>query len=598
LAARNDLAAARAALEQGLDRARTAKQSGTVVLWCALAELAERQGQPADADRTLAKAEAELGDGLEIRLTRCRLWSSRGERKKLAGLSEDVDKLGGAARLRVRRELAETWGRLGDAGRAEDLWRKVADELPQDVGSRFALLELALQANQLDKARTLLTELRRLDGSQGMHWQYATAAVRMLEAHGDRAELAAARKLLADLETRHPDWGRVPLLQARIDELDRQFDVAIRHYERAAELGELQAGVVVRLVELLLERQEYLRAESVLSLFAARRPLTPRLARLGAEVAAGNRNAPLARSRSRQAVRMPSNDYRDDLWLAHLEQTLGEPAAAEALLREAVRVAEHAPDPWIALVEHLAWTGQSAAAEIVVNELRGKVPPSARWLALARSHEALHQIANAEADHEQALAAHPDDFIALTQAAEFYLRQDQPSRAEPLLRRLLTPAVAAPEAQAAHARRRLAALLARVSRDEALALLAENGATTADERVRLYVLAQDPNVLGRSIADFEESLTHQPASATDRLLLAELWTSAGKPAQARALLQPLATKPAPVPQHVARYIAALIPAGDLDEAAGFVDKLEQWEPLSPRGRELRDALTNAAQIKK
>jgi tetratricopeptide (TPR) repeat protein len=385
----------------------------------------------------------------------------------------------------------------------------------------------------------------------------------------------------------------VPLLQARADELDGRFDVAIRHYEHAVELGELQIGVVVRLVELLLERQEYLRAEEVLSKFAVRRPLTPRLARLGAEVAAGNHNAPIARSRSRLAAPIPSNDYRDYLWLAHIEQTVGEPAAAEALLREAVRIAEHAPDPWTALVEHLAGTGQLAAAEAVVSQLPQKLPAGPRWLALARCHEALHQIAKAEADHEQALAAQPDDFIALTQAAEFYLRQDQGSRAEPLLRRLLTPAVAAPAEYADHARRRLAALLAPGSRDQALELLTQNNATVADARVRLYVLGHDPALRARSIADFEESLTHQPASAIDRMLLAELWLSAGKPASARALLLPLATHTVPLPQHVARYIRALIGAGDLDEAAGFLAKLEQWEPESSRSLALREALTKA-----
>jgi tetratricopeptide (TPR) repeat protein len=315
------------------------------------------------------------------------------------------------------------------------------------------------------------------------------------------------------------------------------------------------------------------------------------LARLGAEVAAGNRNAALARTRSRLAVRLPSHDYRDYLWLAHIDQALGESAAAEALLREAVRIADHAPDTWFSLVEHLAGLGQTGAAEVVVSELRERLPASARLLALARCHEALHQIGVAETEYELALTAHPDDFIALTQASEFYLRQDQPSRAEPLLRRLLTPNVAAPAEHAARARRRLAALLARENRDQALELLATNGDSIADERVLLYVLAHDSRFLSRSIARFEESLTHQPATATDRLLLAELWLTAGKPAQACALLQPLAAQRVPLPQHVARYVAALIRAGDLDEATGFLDKLEAWEPQSPRTRDLRDALT-------
>lgn len=596
LIARKEFVAARAALQQALDQARSVKGPGAILLWCALAELAERQGQPGDADRTLERAEAELGDGLELRLARCRLWANRGDgaaRKNLAALADGLDKLSAAARTRLCRELADAWARLGDPARAEGLWRQVAAELLQDVRSRSALLDIALQTGQAEKARTLLAVLRTLEGSQGMQWRGGTAALRLLEARADRSKLAEARKLLTDLERQYPDWGRVPILQARADELGGSFDAAARHYERAVELGERQPVIVHRLVELLLDQQEYLRAEEALGRFTVGRPLTVPLARLGAEVAAGNRNGPVARARARQAVPLPSHDYRDYLWVARIDQEIGEAVDAEAALRESVRLAGHAPDTWIALVEHLGRTGQSAAAESALAQAREALPAAARPLALARCHEALHQLADAEANYAQALAARPDDFMALIQAAEFYARQDRPDRAEPLLRRLLMPAVAAPAGHAARARRQLAAhLAARGKRDEALTLLT-NIETAADERVRLYVVAQDPAQRSRSIAQFQESLARQPASPADRLLLADLFLAADNSAQACTVLQPLAMQPAPQPQHVARYVRALIHAGDLSEAAGLLTQLQRWEPQVSRTRELRDALTRA-----
>jgi tetratricopeptide (TPR) repeat protein len=558
LAARQDLHAAREALQQAVDRARRTKSPQLAPLWCALAELAEHEGRPDAADQALSQAETEVGDCLDIRLTRCRLWANRSDaaaRRNLAALGEGLDKLNPAARTRVRRELAETWGRLGDTGRAEALWRQVASELSQDVHSRFALVELALQAGQPDRARTLLVELRRREGSQGMLWRYGTAAVNLLEARTDRTRLADARKLLAELQRQHPDWGRIPLLQARADELEGRFDSATRNYERAVELGEVQAGVVHRLVELLLERQDYLRAEEALSRLGATRPWRPALVRLGTEVAAGNRNAPLAQARARQAAPLPSRDYRDYLWRAHIDQAIGRPRDAELLLREAVRIADHVPDVWVALVEHLAQSSQAAAAETVLGQVRGKLPSDLRALALARCHEALHQLSLAEAQYDQALAAAPTDFIALARAAEFYSRQDRPDRAEPLLRRLLAPAAAAPAGHTAGARRQLAALLAaRGDREEALDLLAANrvshGDNTADDRVRWYVHGQDPAERARCLTQFQDSLARQPASAAERLLLGDLCLAAGKPAQARSVLQPLATHAAPVPQHV------------------------------------------------
>src|SRR5206468_3887632 len=147
-------------------------------------------------------------------------------------------------------------------------------------------------------------------------------------------------------------------------------------------------------------------------------------------------------------------------------------------------------------------------------------------------------------------------------------------------RRLLSTVVAGPAAHAARARRQLAALLAaRGNRTEALDLLSVNtrdhGVITADERVRFYVDGQDATQLPRVLAKFQDSLTQQPPTATERLLLAELCITAGKPSQARAALQPLAIQAAPTPQHVARYIQALIRAGDLDEAAPLLAPLER-----------------------
>jgi predicted Zn-dependent protease len=527
------------------------------------------------------------------------LWSNRSgaaARTKLAGLTADLDRLSSADRATLRRTLAETWARLGDAARAEEQWQQLAVELPQDVRSRFMLVELALQANQLERAGKLLGELRKLEGAQGMLWRYGTAALRLLEARNDRSKLAEAGKLLADLQRQHPDWDRLPLLQASADELAGQFDSAARHYEKAVQRGETHPAVVGRLLELLLERQEYLRAEEALSHYLARRPLTPALARLGAEVAAGNRNGPRALARARQAVPVPSNDYRDYLWLAHLEQAVGDWTEAENLLREALRLADHVPDVWVALVEQLGRTGQADAAEKVLSQLREKLPVADWPLTLARSHEALHQLTQAEAEYDRALAARPDDFVVLAWAADFFVRQDRPERAEPLLRRLISPAVAAPAEHTTRARRQLAVLIASHSGAEALSLV--HGDSVADERARWFVRGQDAAQLPGVLTQFEESLKRQPPSAVERLLVAELYLAAGKAAQARTALQPLMTQSAPVPQHVARYVRVLIRGGDLKEAATQLAQLERWEPQTARTQALRDELAKARAKKK
>ncbi len=458
--------------------------------------------------------------------------------------------------------------------------------------SRFALVELTLRNGQLDETRRLLGELRRLQAPRGCCG--ATAPRRC--GWPRRAPIAASSPTPASCLQGWP--GNIPIGAAcrswpRADELDGRFDLAARDYERAVECGETQPAIVTRLLELLIARQEYLRAEEALGRYLQQRPLTPGLARLAAEVALGNGNHALAQARGERAVPPDARDYRDQLWRAHILHGCGEDVEATRLLRAALTGADHVPDVWVALVEQLGRTGQTAEAAKMLAEAGRKLPAASRALTLARAHEALHELADAEAEYKAALAEQRNDFIALSQAADFYLRQDRPDEAEPLLRQLLSPAVAAPAEHTVRARRQLAVVLAHRNRTEALDLLDSAGA--GDERVRLYVLGQDPAALPQAVKRFDESLQHRPATPAERLLIAELCLAANKPAQARTVLQPLATQLDPSPQYVARYADVLIRTGDLDAAATYLAQLERWEPQSPRTRTLAAALRQAQQ---
>src|SRR4029079_18491211 len=99
-------------------------------------------------------------------------------------------------------------------------------------------------------------------------------------------------------------------------------------------------------------------------------------------------------------------------------------------------------------------------------------------LALARCYQVLAQTERAEEQYLAALADRPDDFIILHKVADFYLGSPRPKKALPYLRRLLVPAVSAPDDQVTWARRRLAVLLAGSGGEtgirEALALLEQN----------------------------------------------------------------------------------------------------------------------------
>src|SRR5439155_16602082 len=105
-----------------------------------------------------------------------------------------------------------------------------------------------VRGNKLDRARAVLADLRKVEGDQGNFWPLGSAALLVHEAAPHGRQLEEARQILDQLGSRNKTWPRVPLLQARIEELDGNYDKAVRHYLRAVDLGDMQPRHVTRLV--------------------------------------------------------------------------------------------------------------------------------------------------------------------------------------------------------------------------------------------------------------------------------------------------------------------------------------------------------------
>jgi tetratricopeptide (TPR) repeat protein len=589
LAARGDFVAAKTVLEKV-----RADHPADIALTCALADLAARQNQFNEAEKILNQAD----DLLEVRLAKCRLWSSRGDavdRAKLARLGDLPEgKFTPEQRARLGRELADAWQRLGDGARAESLRREVARQSPKDLRSRSALLDIALQKNQVSAARAWLDELRALEGEQGRLWRFGEAAILVHDARGQGSPLDDARKKLHELDQLHKNWSRVAVLSGAISELEGKLPQAIQEYTRALELGETQPRVLMSLLRLLVQRREFGKAEAELTKYEQKVSLTPELARMGAEVALGMRDgayARLALKRAEQAAPLPVRDYRDALWLARIYRAAGETTKAEVLLRDSLKEAGHTPDTWIAWMEHLQQTKQRELALQELERLKKELPASRQPLTIARSYEALHLADQADKVYQDSLRTAPEDFILLAFAADFYRRADRNAEAVKLYERLLDPSLAAPSDYTVPARRHLAVLLGAPNVTRALALLDDNttsrGATVADERVRLF--------LQQSLRKFQDSLPQQPPTPDERLLLARLLESAGNLNDARSQLSELVDEYPAMAQYLVRYARLLIQMSELEDAERAIARLEALEPGSERAREVRMALTRAKQ---
>jgi tetratricopeptide (TPR) repeat protein len=600
LAAREDYAEARRLLERVRD-----EHPGVVEVWRALADLADRQDKPAAALAILDEAQRRLGNRLEWRLARLQSWARRGgaeARRHLAALEPGLETFPAAQQRRFRHELAAAYFRVGALAEAERQYRRLAEAQPDDLRSRLLLIDLYLQAGAGEPLRDVLEQVRQIEGAGGTQWRCGEASRLILQAHlGDKSGLGQARRLLAELARERPEWARVPLLEARVAELDSRSDQAISAYQRAMELGVREPAIAQRLVQRLLERRRFAEADFVVRQFEEQGLRRTGLTRLAAEVALGVNQPERARQLAHQAVTVPARDYRDTLWLSRIVEAAGQAAEAEDLLRGAIRRAGDIPDTWVALVKYQAQHGQTAAAAETLQEVRRRLPTDRVALALAACYEALGQNSLAEGQYQAALHAIPDEFIVLHQAAAFFLRAGQPAKAQPHLRALARPANAAPAEQVAWARRQLALIVAEPGSPanvrEALALIEQNcaacGETVEDRRARARVLATQPEGRPLALRLLEESREQQPFAPEEQFLLAQLYEAAGDTEQAREQLLGLVVTQERQPLYLASYIWALLRWGDEEEAQRWFVRLEQLEPQTPRTAALRQEIRKA-----
>jgi len=132
---------------------------------------------------------------------------------------------------------------------------------------------------------------------------------------------------------------------------------------------------VTRLIRLLQERREFASAEIIFRRFEEQAPLSPDLARLGAELALANNQVKRALALAKQAIPEGSRDYRDYLWLAVLYQADDNFDMANEALGYALSYAPHTPETWVAVVQHLASSGRVAEVPRVLGGSREEDAP-------------------------------------------------------------------------------------------------------------------------------------------------------------------------------------------------------------------------------
>jgi tetratricopeptide (TPR) repeat protein len=622
LAASDQLGRAQELLEKARDQ-----HPDQVELWTTLAVVSERQRKAQEALSILDQAQQRLNDRVELRLARAAYWQRRGGPEAataLTALEKGTEQLRPAGRRQLLDGLATLHLRSGDGQAAQRLWTQLVKEEPDNLNVRLNLFELALQNRDASTIDQLLSEIRRIEGEDGILWRLARVQLLIEQVRarpGDVQALTEARALMVPVAARRPMWSEVALAEAQIDDLLGIQTSALKNYLRAIDLGNQSWLAVRRAIRLLIDRGRFEQADQVMRKLDDKAPLTSELQRLAAGISARTHDFQRTLELTRKAVPPSSRDYRDQLWLGRVFWTGAQRAQtegrrpevenhqreAERAFRRAVALAGNMPETWVALVRFLAATQQPAAAGATVREAEATLPKE--WVPLARAEccAALGQLAQAEAMYQDAINATPDNVAVRRSAATFYLNQGRLADAEPHLRRLIQLQRHTPD-EAARARRVLAFLLAasgnRQQSAEAMELLGLSTTDDAhsstdmttltldDRRARAEVLALQPlrSQRRRAIQILEQIAEDEFLTASDLYLLGQLYDADGDWSRSRAYLQKLMTTNDGSPlysKYILYYTHALLRHGQAAEAQIWLGRLEQRQPDSPGTIELK-----------
>jgi tetratricopeptide (TPR) repeat protein len=606
------------AAQRKFDEARTAldkfgeAKTRPVEVWAALSVLDERQGSTKEALKLLDEAQRVLGDSVDLRLARSRYWLRRGPdtaRTALPALAANLDRFSPADRRRLRRGLADAFVQAGLREEAVRLWRQLADEHadgeePSDLRSRIALFDLAAATGDQKEMDHWQSEIRRVEGPDGVVWRLARASALVGRAKpgSDHDRLAEAHSLLAEVNGRRPNWSRAILCEARLNDVENHKDVALTQYQEAIKLGERDPWSISRAVALLHERGRDPEASDLLKNKVSPETLLPQeTQRVAAEVALRTQDRAQAVALAEKAVTADSKDYHQHLWFGVVCWSAGQPDRAETAFLKARDLAPEAPEVWTTLVSFLTVTGRKDRAVAEVASADRKLTSPAAMPSLALCHELVGHTERARELYEAAIAKAGADMAVLRATAEFYLRTSRRQQAQQLLERLVT---SESRDDRLWARRLLAPLLAAdrspAKLRKALDLLEGKDASPPgspeadkDQRTRALLLAGQDSAASRRAAAriFDDLIDRKVATPQDRLAAAQLYEQIGDWSRARQhYVGLLSQRETSDPNLLLVAARSLIRHNEPDLGRQALERLEKEFPSNAAKQEIRARL--------
>ena len=564
----------------------------------ARAMVALEQGYQTEALSILEEADRELGPRPELFQGFIRYIMRRGGFQTRTALIELIPKITlypEDRRNELMESLASALTQIRDSENSMKLWKELAKQNPDELRYQTAMFDLAFRENDQEAMESILQQIRRLEGAEGLPTLFAEAAQQIsLVRKGDSKALAKAKAKLSKISRRRKNWSRVDLLYAEIAEFDKDPAAAIDHYKNAIENGERQSEVVRRTVQLLYDSQRYEEADMLIRNIESRPGsdvVIGDIKRIASDIALESKDSERAVGLARQAVSEDSTDFRDFLWLGQVYLATGQPDLAEQQFERSVLLGAEAPETWIRLAAFHFRNKNPAKSEAVLERALKALPSGIGLLAIAQCYDNLTKFEKADALYQQAMDQKPNDASIVRVVVSSWMRRGLMQNTEPLLRALINSGnLASTGSDLLWARRSLALVLSNQTGgdrfSEANQLVDSNLQINPDSDADLFakamVQSSRPDTRQQAIATFMKLEKVRDLEPNEAILFCRILEAENDWPQAHDRLVQLASQNKDRPDIISMLIASLLQAGDTTEARPWVERLNQIDRSSSR----------------
>lgn len=320
-------------------------------IWAVLAAIAQETDGFYAALDVLDDAQRIIGDQVELRLSRARVWANdwhEGREKRIGELARGIEAFSDSEQLHLLGGLVDVCYYCRDLEGLKNFQKQIVARLPSDLASRRELYDSAARTRDRELMAQVQKEIKRIEGPDGTVAAVAEALARVekLNQRDDLFEKVStlARNVLAST----PDRADARLLSAKLAERAGDLQTALRHYEHALELEPTNLVFLEAHLNLLLRMGDDGPAKQRIEHYFRDPRLAGEAFRALIERVSERADADQFNKMMTWLAPMLKPSGEALLWAARLEQKKGRTARASVILEQALQAAPRLVDAWVA----------------------------------------------------------------------------------------------------------------------------------------------------------------------------------------------------------------------------------------------------------